>query len=99
MKISDFQALIHDQYFDKDNGRGLDATFIWFVEEVGELARALKSDDPQNLREEFADVLAWLASMASIKGINLEQAAIDKYGKGCPRCLNTPCDCAHRENP
>jgi NTP pyrophosphatase (non-canonical NTP hydrolase) len=98
MKISEFQELIRDQYFEKDNARGIDATFMWFVEEVGELSRALKGNDPVNLREEFADVLAWLTSMASIKGVDLQAAAQEKYGKGCPRCSKTPCDCRHRND-
>lgn len=98
MKISEFQQLIHDQYFEKDNGRGIDATFVWFVEEVGELARAVKGKDRDNLEEEFADVFAWLVSMASIKGIDLEAAALKKYGTGCPRCSKTPCLCHHRND-
>ncbi|MDF1665675.1 MAG: MazG nucleotide pyrophosphohydrolase domain-containing protein, partial [Planctomycetota bacterium] len=57
MKLSEFQSLIRDQYLEKDKARGIDGTFMWFVEEVGELARALKNDDRQNLEEEFADVL------------------------------------------
>lgn len=97
MKISEFQQLIHDQYFDKDNGRGSDATFVWFIEEVGELARAMKGQDPANLREEFADVLAWLVSLASIHGVDIEAAAKEKYGQGCPRCLKTPCACGERQ--
>jgi NTP pyrophosphatase (non-canonical NTP hydrolase) len=96
MEIRDFQQRIYDQYFEKDNARGIDGTFLWFVEEVGELARGLKSGDRQNLEEEFADVLAWLCSMASIKGIDLEKAALAKYGDGCPRCTATPCECAPR---
>lgn len=98
MKLSEFQTLIRDQYLEKDKARGIDGTFMWFVEEVGELARALKGNDRDNLEEEFADVLAWLTSMASIKGIDLEAAARKKYGRGCPRCAKTPCCCRHREN-
>jgi NTP pyrophosphatase (non-canonical NTP hydrolase) len=96
MMISEFQKLIYDQYFEKDNGRGVEGTFLWFVEEVGELARAIKNDDEANLREEFADVLAWLTSLASIKGVDLEAAAAAKYGAGCPRCAATPCACPPR---
>lgn len=96
MKVSEFQKLIYDQFFDKDNARGVDGTFLWMIEEVGELARGLKSGDEENLREEFADVFAWLCSLASIKGIDLEQAARDKYGQGCPRCAATPCACGER---
>lgn len=96
MEISQFQQLIYDQYFAKDSARGIDKTFLWFAEEVGELARAIKSKDQANLREEFADVFAWLVSMASIEGVDLERAALDKYARGCPRCSQTPCSCPPR---
>ena len=93
MKISEFQKLIEDIYFDKDSQRGLMGTFAWFVEEVGELSRELRSDrDAEKLREEFADVLAWLSTLATLADIDLEEAA-EKYGKGCPKCYKTPCIC------
>ena len=93
MTIHEFQQLIRDIYFDKDSGRGLDATFLWFIEEVGELSRALKRRSKQEQAEEFADVLAWLTTMASIQGIDLEAAAREKYERGCPKCHQTPCGC------
>jgi NTP pyrophosphatase (non-canonical NTP hydrolase) len=71
-------------------------TFLWFVEEVGELARAMArpgKDGGKNLREEFADVFAWLATLASIEGIALEEVAREKYGAGCPKCGLKPCAC------
>ena len=97
MHIHEFQKLIEEIYFPRDAARGRDRTFAWFIEEVGELARALnrpRDRDGQNIREEFADVLAWLSTLASIEGISLEEAALDKYGKGCPRCGAIPCRCS-----
>jgi NTP pyrophosphatase (non-canonical NTP hydrolase) len=93
VRLSEFQELIRDIYFAKDNGRGLDATFLWFVEEVGELSRALKRGTREQQEGEFADVLAWLTTMASIQGIDLEAAARSKYAHGCPKCGATPCAC------
>ncbi len=93
MTIQEFQKLIEDIYFEKDNGRGLDATFLWFIEEVGELARALKRGTREDQIEEFSDVLAWLTTMANIQGIDLEEAAKLKYRDGCPKCGHTPCRC------
>ena len=93
MKISEFQKLIEDIYFAKDSQRGLMGTFAWFVEEVGELSRELRSDrDEDKLREEFADVLAWLSTLATLADIDLEKAA-KKYSQGCPKCYRTPCIC------
>ena len=100
MKISEFQKRIEAIYLERDQARGLDGTFRWFVEEVGELARAVgprRGIDPEsaeaNLREEFADVLAWLATLASITGVDLESVAAAKYADGCPKCRATPCTC------
>ena len=93
MTIREFQQLIEDIYFEKDNGRGLDATFMWFIEEVGELSRAMKRGTTEEQAGEFADVLAWLTTMASIQGIDLEAAAREKYQGGCPKCGKTPCGC------
>jgi NTP pyrophosphatase (non-canonical NTP hydrolase) len=97
MKINDFQKLIEDTYGRKDRGRGLERTWLWFSEEVGELARAINGrTDRTNLEHEFADVLAWLSSLASISNIDLGEIAAKRYGKGCPRCKAIPCKCVEK---
>jgi NTP pyrophosphatase (non-canonical NTP hydrolase) len=111
VQIREFQELIERIYLAKDTTRGVDGTFRWFVEEVGELARAIRHREihgtapgfaernrdspgfPSELEGEFADVLAWLASLASQTGIDLEAAATGKYRHGCPKCRETPCAC------
>ncbi|MEK7269618.1 MAG: MazG nucleotide pyrophosphohydrolase domain-containing protein [Planctomycetota bacterium] len=95
MTIREFQKRIEGQYLERDVARGVQGTFVWFVEEVGELARAIqRKTGKKNLREEFADVLAWLSTLASLTGVDLEAAAAAKYGKGCPACRKSPCRCA-----
>jgi len=74
MHISEFQQLISEKYEKRDRQRGTPGTFMWFIEEVGELATALVSDDKKNKTEEFADVLAWLCTLANINGVDLEKA-------------------------
>jgi NTP pyrophosphatase (non-canonical NTP hydrolase) len=91
--ISDFQRQIEAIYFEKDRRRGLDADFRWFVEEVGELAKALRRGGRRELANEFADVFAWLATIASIAGVELEEA-VRKYAGGCPKCGEAPCICS-----
>jgi len=92
MEISEFQRLIEEIYFEKDQARGVDGTFRWFVEEVGELARGLRAGEREALAEEFADTLAWLSTLASISGVELSHAA-RKYAGGCPKCAQRPCAC------
>jgi len=94
MTIAQFQELIERIYLEKDSRRGLAGTFMWFAEETGELARALRAGEHQQARAEFADVLAWLATLASIAGVDLEEAARAKYERGCPKCGGIPCRCA-----
>ena len=96
MTVTEFQSKIEEIYFEKDNGRGWHETFIWFVEEVGELGRALRSQPRAQVEAEFADVFAWLVTLASIHGVNLEEVALAKYGAGCPKCHATPCSCGER---
>ena len=80
MNISEFQRLISKKYEKRDRQRGIPATFMWFIEEVGELATALMSEDQKNKEEEFADVFAWLCTLANISDVNLENACAKYTG-------------------
>jgi len=93
MRIQDFQRRIEAIYGERDTARGLSGTHMWFCEEVGELTRALRRGNERELAGEFADVLAWLATLASMAGVDLEAAATAKYAGGCPRCARVPCAC------
>ena len=93
LTIREFQDLIERIYGEKDSARGTSGTFMWLTEEVGELSRALRRGQRKQLESEFADVFAWLATLASIHGVDLAEAASAKYGQGCPRCRATPCRC------
>jgi NTP pyrophosphatase (non-canonical NTP hydrolase) len=89
LTIREFQQHIREKYYATDSKRGTAGTFMWLVEEVGELATALHKSkgeggntsgdsDPAG---EFADVIAWLCTLANINDIDLEQALRDKYFK------------------
>jgi NTP pyrophosphatase (non-canonical NTP hydrolase) len=94
-------------YHDKDAARGVEGTFMWLVEEVGELATALREHAAgpadaakrEALALEFADVLAWLATIANVAGVDLEAAVRRKYGTGCPGCGQLACTCPDAEKP
>ena len=79
-------------YFERDYDRGTDGTLDWLVDEVEELREALKEGDMKAAKKEFADVLAWLASLANVVDIDLEKAAISKYDNKCPKCGLSPCE-------
>jgi NTP pyrophosphatase (non-canonical NTP hydrolase) len=80
-------------YFQRDLERGLNGTFNWLVDEVAELGEELNGSDRESTEKEFADVIAWLASLANIMGIDLEKAALNKYNDKCPKCQSSPCQC------
>jgi NTP pyrophosphatase (non-canonical NTP hydrolase) len=79
ISLTQFQQHIADRYEKTDRARGTPGTFLWFIEEVGELATALHGDDRANLEEEFADVLAWLCTLANINDVDLAHAVARKY--------------------
>lgn len=93
--VREFQDRIEAIYLERDSARGNLGTFAWLVEEVGELSRAIRRQERGNLEEEFGDCFAWLASLASMNGVDLAEAA-GKYANGCPRCHGTPCACPMR---
>ena len=99
LTLSALQAIILQMYGEKDAARGDAATFLWLTEEFGELATALRAGTRDELAAEMADVLAWLATLANIRGIDLEEAVLRKYGRACPGCQSMPCTCDPAEKP
>ena len=96
MTLTELQALIEKMYSAKDRARGPAGTFLWLAEEIGELASAIGDKaDQAALEGEFADVLAWLATLANVMGIDLT-AAMNKYGAGCPGCGKMVCRCSEK---
>ena len=93
MHIREFQDLMRSLYFHRDSDRGVTGTYEWLVDEVKELSEALHSNNLKEAEKEFADVIAWLASLANVTGIDLERAALEKYPGTCPKCGHIPCQC------
>jgi NTP pyrophosphatase (non-canonical NTP hydrolase) len=99
MTLADFQLLIRRMYLEKDIARGVEGTFMWFMEEVGELASALRNGTHAERVGEFADVLAWLTTIANVVGVDLTEAIKQKYGSGCPGCGRFICSCPDAGKP
>lgn len=99
ISLAEFQQLIRQMYFAKDEARGVDGTFMWLMEEVGELAAALRDGSHEDRMEEFADVLAWLTTIANVVGVDLGEAVRQKYGSGCPGCGHFICRCLDSGKP
>ena len=99
VSLGDFQQLIRDMYYAKDVARGIDGTFMWLMEEIGELAAALRDGSRESQAEEFADVLAWLVTIANVANVDLADAVKQKYGNGCPGCGRLVCTCPDESKP
>jgi NTP pyrophosphatase (non-canonical NTP hydrolase) len=95
LEIGEFQQLIRRIYLDRDQKRGADQTFLWLLEEVGELTRAYRRKE-DHVGSEMADVLAWMVSVANLLGIDLESEVLKKYPRVCPLCSTSPCTCPFR---
>lgn len=93
MHIREFQEMMKQLYLHRDSERGVQGTYEWLVDEVEELKEALEEEDMEATGKEFADVIAWLASLANITGIDLETEAVKKYNGKCPKCQKAPCQC------
>jgi NTP pyrophosphatase (non-canonical NTP hydrolase) len=91
--INEFQNMMKRLYYQRDSERGTEGTLNWLVDEVEELREALNENDVEAIEKEFADVLAWLASLANVVNIDLEKAALSKYDNRCPKCGQSPCEC------
>lgn len=93
------QRMILQLYGQKDATRGDAGTFLWLTEEFGELASALRSGTHEELAAEMADVLAWLVTLANVRGVDLDAAVRAKYGMACPGCGSNPCVCDPKLKP
>ena len=104
LTLKDMQVLIERMYGSKDEARGTSGTFMWLMEEIGELAAELREQKPgeppsEALALEFADVLAWLVTIANVAGVDLDAAFRTKYEMGCPGCGELVCVCDDAEKP
>jgi len=97
--LAEFQLLIRNMYLEKDIARGVDGTFMWLIEEIGELASSLREGTHQQQSAELADVLAWLTTIANVAGVDLTEAVRQKYGSGCPGCGHFVCTCPDTGKP
>ncbi|MFH1786735.1 MAG: MazG nucleotide pyrophosphohydrolase domain-containing protein [archaeon] len=94
MEIREFQKLIKDLYQEWDEKRGVDHSYMWLVEEVGELSEAIRKKDRESIKEELADVVAWSATIANLLDMDLEELLKKKYPGKCTYCDSNPCACA-----
>ncbi len=94
VSLREFQELMKKLYYERDKSRGVERTYMWLVEEIGELGRAILKNNVENIKEEVADVIAWLASLCNLLNIDLEDAVMKKYPGKCPKCGSIPCRCS-----
>ena len=92
MDLRQLQDTIERTYGDRDRDRGVAPTVAWLVEELGELAQAVRKGTRAEIEHEFGDVIAWVATLANQLDVDLTEA-IARYRDGCPKCGASPCRC------
>lgn len=92
MNLAELQDVIERTYGDRDRERGVAPTVAWLVEELGELAQAVRKGTRGQIEHEFSDVLAWVATLANQLDVDLT-TVVDRYRDGCPKCAAIPCTC------
>jgi NTP pyrophosphatase (non-canonical NTP hydrolase) len=91
--LSELQRIIERTFGRRDRARGVATSVAWLCEEVGELAQAIRKGTPAQQRHEFADVVAWVVSLANQMDVDLAAAVGERYADGCARCRSMPCTC------
>jgi len=92
MEIKEFQRKMYEIYGERDKKRGIEKTYMWAIEEMGELVRAIRKSNREEIGSEFADVIAWLFSLANLLELDIENV-LKKYANTCPKCKKNPCTC------
>ncbi len=100
--LKDWQDHLQKTYGEKNNAESINYIIERLLPETTELMveeqlikRQNRSMDEIELGyvRELADCLAWTIAVANRLGINLEEAVIKKYGNGCRKCGESPCNC------
>lgn len=94
MDLREIQEKIKSIYFHHDIKRGIAPSFMWLIEEIGELSKEIQEcpEDQQRLEEEMSDVFIWILTLCNLLGLDLDQC-IQRYMNGCPRCKKEKCEC------
>src|SRR5262249_37551327 len=90
--VAALQAQISATFGARDRARGLDGTFRRLVEELGEVAKAIRGGEPAAGACELSGLLSGTISGGALEGVELD-GALARYAKGCPRCGESPCRC------
>lgn len=95
MEMKEFQRIMDEIYGERDKRGGIERAFMWIVEEIGELVRAYRRSDREEIENELADIVAWIFSLANLLEIDIEKS-ISKYLVVCPKCKKNPCECEEK---
>lgn len=87
---------MYELYAHNDRKREGNATILWLVEEIGELAEAIHREELENIEEELADCFAWIGALLIFtvwisKKLSLKLSL--KSTLMCPNCKQKPCIC------
>ncbi|MBO8182147.1 MAG: nucleotide pyrophosphohydrolase [Archaeoglobus sp.] len=84
MELKEIRRRMREKYLETDKKSGALFLLAVLVEEVGELAEAVRKEEKQNIAEELTDVLFMVLSVANFFEVDIEERLIEKYIKKDP---------------
>ena len=100
--IKEWQGHLGELYGQKNKENGIINTTNRLFKEVAELMnleysitrdRISMDEVEHEYGLELADCLAWTMAVSNYYDIDLQDAVLEKYGKGCIKCFQMPCIC------
>ncbi|RLI82632.1 nucleotide pyrophosphohydrolase [Archaeoglobales archaeon] len=85
MELEKLRSKIGEKYLETDRNSGPLFLLAVLMEEVGELAEAVRRGEKEAIREELSDVLFMVISLSNLFEVDVESRLIEKYIKEDPR--------------
>lgn len=91
--LPDWQAMFRKIYGRMNKAIGKHKVWDHLLEEIGEVSKESRHKRQNELRDELADVFAWLIAFCNNSGIDLETAILSHYPGRCDVCGESKCNC------
>ena len=91
--LPEWQLMFHNIYGRVNRIAGREKCWLHVNEELGEISRAFRLGQKKPLRDEIADVFAWLVAFCNHMKIDIEEAVLNEYPTKCNVCDRDKCCC------
>ena len=91
--LAKWQRLFERIYGNVNKVAGREKIWLHLLEEIGDVSKAQRRKRMKTIKEELADVFAWLCSLSNLLGIDLDEIVSKTYPGKCDVCKKTTCIC------